>query len=211
MIPYIVPAELTRTEIEVAKSRFIASLSPAFSVEEARDFIAAIKLEFKDASHHVPAFLIGHGASEIVHCTDAGEPSGTAGRPMLAVLRGSGMGDACVVVVRYFGGIKLGTGGLVRAYSEAVRSVVEAAPRARKTLVQAVVVNYPYSLVERMRRLAQAHHVEVVDEQFSTEVRFTGQVEPELVAPFAAAVQELTNGSVQVERGETAFILRRLG
>jgi putative IMPACT (imprinted ancient) family translation regulator len=90
---YLVPAEEIRREQIVVNSRFIASLAPVFSVDEAKAFIARIKTEFADASHNVPVFLIGHGDSEIAHCTDAGEPSGTAGRPALAVLRGSGLGD----------------------------------------------------------------------------------------------------------------------
>ena len=131
---YLVPAEEIRREQIVVNSRFIASLAPVFSVDDAKAFITRIKTEFADASHNVPVYLIGHGDSEIAHCTDAGEPSGTAGRPALAVLRGSGLGDVAVVVTRYFGGTKLGTGGLVRAYSEAVRSVVEAVPRAERCL-----------------------------------------------------------------------------
>jgi uncharacterized YigZ family protein len=129
---YPIPARAARVEIGVVNSRFIASAGPAFSVEEAREFIARVKAEFPDASHHVPVYLVGYGASVTAHCSDAGEPSGTAGRPALAVLQGSGLGDVVVVVTRYFGGTKLGTGGLVRAYSDAVRSVLEVLPRAER-------------------------------------------------------------------------------
>ena len=118
MHPYPVPAAETRRKLTVSNSRFISSLAPVFSVDEAKAFIQRIKTEFPDASHNVPLYIIGHGASEIAHCSDAGEPSGTAGRPGLAVLRGSGLGDVAMVVTRYFGGTKLGTGGLARAYSE---------------------------------------------------------------------------------------------
>ena len=128
----IIPAGEARVEIIVDKSRFIAAAGPAFSVEEARAFIQKMKVEFPDASHHVPVFIIGHGNSVTVHCTDDGEPSGTAGRPALAVLQGSGLGDVVLVITRYFGGIKLGTGGLVRAYSDAVREVLKVLVRAEK-------------------------------------------------------------------------------
>lgn len=210
MKAYDVPAEQIRLETRVINSRFIASLAPSFSVEEARSFIQIIRDEFKDASHHVPAFLIGHGESEIAHCTDAGEPSGTAGKPMLAVLRGSGLGDVVVVVTRYFGGTKLGTGGLVRAYSEAIRGVVEKVPRARKTWMHTLMLAYPYAYVERIRRLATAHAVDIVNETFETDVTLTGRILPEDLMRFQAEVLELTNGSVQVAVVETGNILKRI-
>ncbi|MEM9776594.1 MAG: YigZ family protein, partial [Chloroflexota bacterium] len=111
MSRYLIPAEKTKAEIEVKRSRFIATAAPVFTVEEAKAFIKEVKQEFSDASHNVPAFLVGHGSSITKHCNDDGEPSGTAGRPMLAVLEGSDLGDIAVVVTRYWGGIKLGTGG----------------------------------------------------------------------------------------------------
>ena len=103
---YRIPAERTRTEIMVVNSRFITTVVPVFSVEEAREFIHEIKKEFSDASHNVPVFLVGFGQSVTAHCSDDGEPSGTAGRPALAVIQGSGLGDIAVVVTRYFGGTK---------------------------------------------------------------------------------------------------------
>ncbi|MFN2122854.1 MAG: IMPACT family protein, partial [Candidatus Promineifilaceae bacterium] len=127
---YPIPAQETREEIRVSNSRFIATAAPVFSVDEAKEFIKKIKAEFSDASHNVPAFLVGYGPSVTAHCSDDGEPSGTAGRPMLAVLQGSGLGDIAVVVTRYFGGTKLGTGGLVRAYGDAVKVILENLPLA---------------------------------------------------------------------------------
>ena len=133
---YPVPAHETRCEMVVVNSRFIATLAPVFSVDEAKAFIDRVKSEFPDASHNVPVYLVGYGDSVIAHCSDAGEPSGTAGRPALAVLSGSGLGDAAVVVTRYFGGAKLGTGGLVRldcnVMARAVRFISEATWGAEK-------------------------------------------------------------------------------
>ena len=108
MSRYPVPLRETRRELIVVNSRFIATLAPVFSVEQAKAFVARIRQEFADATHNVPAYLVGNGASVIEHCSDDGEPSGTAGRPALTVLKGSGLGDSAVVVTRYFGGIKLG-------------------------------------------------------------------------------------------------------
>lgn len=212
MSRYLVPAEEIRREQIVVNSLFIASLAPAFSVDEARAFIARIKSEFPDASHNVPIYIIGHGDSEIAHCTDAGEPSGTAGRPALAVLRGSGLGDVIVVVTRYFGGTKLGTGGLVRAYSDAVRSVVEAVPRAEKVPTHTVMAEYPYRLVERVRLIVAAHHGQILDEDFAADVTLTARFAVEHFPLFQAALSELSNGSVQaeiIESGETLIPVTR--
>ncbi|MCX7792579.1 MAG: YigZ family protein, partial [Chloroflexaceae bacterium] len=115
---YPIPAGRARAELLVLNSRFVATAGPAPDVEAAKAFIAAIRQELPGASHHCYAFLAGHGASVIAGMSDDGEPAGTAGRPMLAVLRGSGLGDVVVVVTRYFGGALLGTGGLVRAYGD---------------------------------------------------------------------------------------------
>ena len=150
MTRLLIPATETRVELKVSNSHFIATAAPAFSVEEARAFIGRIRTEFADASHNVPAYVIGHGTSTIAHCHDDGEPSGTAGRPMLAVVQGSGLGDVAVVVTRYFGGTKLGTGGLVRAYGDAVKEVLAALPRAEKVATVTVMVEAPYTLLERL-------------------------------------------------------------
>src|SRR5690606_5481957 len=146
MSRYKIPAAETRAEIRVSNSRFIATAAPVFSVEEARAFVARVKAEFVDATHNVPAYLVGHGPAVTAHCNDDGEPSGTAGRPALAVLQGSGLGDIAVVVTRYFGGTKLGTGGLVRAYGDAVKAVLEVLPHAQKVATHTVLVEVPYNL-----------------------------------------------------------------
>ncbi len=197
MIDYPVPAAQYRQEILVVNSRFIATLAPAASVEEARAFITRIKQEFVDASHNVPAYVVGFGASVTAHCSDDGEPSGTAGKPALAVLRGSGLGDAAVVVTRYFGGIRLGTGGLVRAYGDAVRSVIGGAPWALKTWLDEVMLEFPYRHLERVRQLVTAHQGWLVDEVFAGEVAVTARFKPENLPGFQRALQDLTAGSVQ--------------
>ena len=204
---YPVPAQQTRAELTVLNSRFIATLAPVFSVDEAKAFIARVKAEFNDASHNVPAYLVGWGDSVTAHCTDAGEPSGTAGRPMLAVLRGSGLGDVAVVVTRYFGGTLLGTGGLVRAYSDAVRLVVESTPRAEKVLAHTVMVGFGYPYVERMRRLVAAHHGQVLDEDFAVEVTLTARFAVEHLPAFQQALGKMTEGRVQAEVVETGTVL----
>ncbi len=193
----LIPAAETRTALTVANSRFIATAAPAFTVEAARAFVGRVRAEFADASHNVPAYLIGHGASTTAHCHDDGEPSGTAGRSMLAVLQGSGLGDVALVVTRYFGGTKLGTGGLVRAYGDAARAVVAALPRAEKVATVTALVEAPYPLLERLRLLAEAHGGLMLDEEFTAAITLTLRFRAERFDAFAGALRELSHGVVE--------------
>lgn len=200
---YPIPARETRAEIRVKNSRFIATAAPVFSVAEAKAFIRRIKQEFADASHNVPAYQIGHGASVIAHCKDDGEPSGTAGRPMLAVLQGSGLGDAAVVVTRYFGGTKLGTGGLVRAYSDAVKAVLDVLPRAEKVPTHTVMLAVPYNLFERVKLLVEENRGRLLDEEFAADITLTAQFTIERFPTFQDALRELSHGTLAAEIVET--------
>lgn len=209
--PYHIPAAPAETELLVVNSRFIASLSPAFSVEEARAFQKSIRQRFPDATHHVPAFVIGHGNSVITHCSDDGEPSGTAGRPALAVLQGSGLGDAAVVVTRYFGGTLLGTGGLVKAYGDAVREVLKLVRRAVKVPTTTIGVQLPYPLFEQVQRLAAAHAGEQLESQFLADVTLVLRFRDEQLDAFLKQLSNLSAGQIQpvvLERNpETIFPL----
>lgn len=200
---YLIPAEEARVEFKVSNSRFIATAVPAFSVEEARVFIDRMRAEFSDATHNVPAFIIGHGPSVTAHCSDDGEPSGTAGRPMLAVLQGSGLGDIAVVVTRYFGGTKLGTGGLVRAYGDAVKAVLEVLPRAEKVPTHTVMLAVPYNLFEQVKLLVGEWNGRVLDEEFAADVTITTQFTVARFPGFQDALRELSHGTLQAEIIET--------
>lgn len=200
---YPIPAKETRIEIEVKKSRFVATIAPVFTVEEAKAFVARMKDEFGDASHNVPAFVVGFGASVTAHCSDDGEPSGTAGRPALAVLQGSGLGDAAVVVTRYYGGTNLGTGGLVRAYGDAVREVLAAVPRAEKVPTHTVMLAVPYNYVERIRLLAEEYGGQIEDEEFAADVTYTIQFTVEKFPEFQETLNEMSHGSLAAEIIET--------
>jgi uncharacterized YigZ family protein len=207
---YPVPAKEIRREIVIGGSRFIATLAPASSIEEAKTFIVRMKSEFGDASHNVPAYLIGGGNSVTAHTSDDGEPSGTAGRPALAVLRGSGLGDVALVITRYFGGTKLGTGGLVRAYTQAAQAVVSDVPRAQKVLAHTILLVAPYSLLERIRLLVVEHKGEILDEDFAADVTMTMRFKIEKLAAFEKTLTELSAGQVAVEVVETSEILLKL-
>jgi uncharacterized YigZ family protein len=212
MSHYPIPAEETRIETRVVNSRFIATAGPAFSVDEARAFITRIRREFDDATHNVPAYLIGHGHSVIAHCSDDGEPSGTAGPPALAVLRGSDLGDVVVVVTRYFGGTKLGTGGLVRAYGDAVREVLAVLPRAQKVPTHTARIEMPYSAFEPIRRLVGQHQGRVLDETFAAEVTMMVQLSQDRFPAFQNALREISAGKIEaevVESNEATILIRQ--
>ncbi len=129
MVPALNDGEVFRNELVIKKSRFIASVGHTKGVDEAEAFLNKIRLEFPDARHNCHAFNAGRGnETAFIGCSDDGEPKGTAGRPMLNVLVHSGVGEITVVVTRYFGGILLGTGGLVRAYQDSVKEVLDKLP-----------------------------------------------------------------------------------
>jgi len=197
--PYSIPLAEIRREQVVINSRFIATLAPVFTIEEARAFIARIRKEFSDANHNVPVYIIGGGNTVTEYFSDDGEPSGTAGRPALAVLRGSGLGDVAVVVTRYFGGTLLGTGGLVKAYTESTQMVVNAVERGRRIPVHVAMVAIPYNLLERMRLLVAGQHGEILDEEFAAEITMTLQFPVESFEAFQNNLRELSAGTLKAE------------
>jgi uncharacterized YigZ family protein len=204
---YPVPASEIRREIVVQGSRFIATLAPVFSVEEAKAFIARMRAEFADATHNVPAFLVGGGNSVMAHASDDGEPSGTAGRPTLAVLRGSELGDVAVVVTRYFGGTKLGTGGLVRAYTQAAQEVVSVVPRAEKVMAHTALLAIPYAMLERIRILVETENGEILSEDFAADITVTLRFQVDDFPAFEAKLQEVSSGKLDAKIVETGEIL----
>jgi uncharacterized YigZ family protein len=197
--PNYIPAERARAEIRVVNSRFIADAAPAATVEEARAFIAAIRAEMPDAAHHVYAYIIGHGATTTLGMSDDGEPPGTAGRPVMAVLKGSGLGDVALVVTRYFGGTLLGTGGLVRAYGDAAKAALAALPRAEKIERRTLEIGLPYAAYEQGRRLLTAHAGSVLDEAFAADVTVWARLPLAEVEGFTRAIGELTAGQAKLK------------
>lgn len=199
MAPYSVPLTEIRREQVVVNSRFIATLAPAFSIEEARSFIGRMKKEFADASHNVPAYIIGGGNTVTEYFSDDGEPAGTAGRPALTVLRGSGLGDVVVVVTRYFGGTLLGTGGLVKAYTESTQLVVNAVGRGRRVPVHLALLAIPYNLLERVRLMVSRQGGAVVGEDYAADITLTLQFPVSLFDGFQNELRELSAGKLSAE------------
>jgi uncharacterized YigZ family protein len=196
---YPVPAAQHRAEIVIERSRFIATLAPAPTADAARAFIDAIRAEFPDATHNCWAYVVGPpGTTAAVGMSDAGEPHGTAGRPMLDVLLHSPVGDVAAVVTRYYGGTKLGKGGLVRAYGGAVQHALAELPRALRIERTEHALTVAYGDVEPVRRMLADHGVEVLEETYGADVRYRVAVPAARSGAILAAIVDRTAGRVQV-------------
>ncbi|NJL05519.1 MAG: YigZ family protein [Chloroflexaceae bacterium] len=195
---YPIPAAPSRAELRFSNSRFIGSATHTDTVDAAKAYIAQIRAEMPDATHHVYAYLIGYGASVTAGMSDAGEPSGTAGRPALAVLRGSGLGDVTLVLTRYFGGTLLGTGGLVKAYGDTAKAVLEALPRTERIPTSTIMISIAYAAYTPVRQILSAHYAQLTDEQFATDVSLIAVLPTEHVAACVAAIETLTAGQAQI-------------
>jgi len=146
---YLTVAAAATAEIEVKRSRFLGQVARVRTEEQARAVVERARKEHWDARHHCSAFVLGPDAA-VLRSSDDGEPSGTAGAPMLEVLRGRGVSDVAAVVTRYFGGVLLGAGGLVRAYSEAVRAALDAADLVERRLLDLYDVEVDHALAGRL-------------------------------------------------------------
>lgn len=163
--PLYVPAGPAQSELREKSSRFLAFVFPATSVSEAEAKLTALKKDYFDASHVCFGWVIGRGKDEIPRSSDAGEPKGTAGPSILDAIRGAGLTNALVVVVRYFGGTKLGTGGLSRTYRQAASEAL--AKAGKKELAEELRLQAPLSLVDRILNLAARFGAEVKQKTFA--------------------------------------------
>ena len=195
---YPIPAGESRVELQIKNSRFIGRAGYTPGIEEAKAFIERVKAEEPGCSHAVYAFAVGFGASVTHGMSDAGEPSGTAGRPALAVVKGSGLGDVTVVIIRYFGGTKLGTGGLVKAYTETAQLALAELPVTEKVERRSVQVTIPYHFYEQCQRLIEAHRGSIETEEFAAEVSLRLTFAIDDLSPFESNLAEATSGQVAV-------------
>ena len=180
-------------EITEKKSRFIATLKPVGSEEEATAFIHEIKKKYWDAKHNCSAFVIGEGG--LTRCSDDGEPAGTAGRPMLEVLTGAGLNNVCAVVTRYFGGVLLGTGGLVRAYQSAVKEGLKQCVIVRRIPGNVYMVETDYNGAGKLQYLFGKEGVIVQDSAYGASVIFTVVLRKEQEDPVLTQIADLTGGA----------------
>ncbi len=193
-------------EIEEKKSRFIADLKAASTEEEAYAFIESIKKKHYDAKHHCFAFIIGK-RSDLERCSDDGEPSGTAGRPILEVLKGAGLTNTVCVVTRYFGGTLLGTGGLTRAYTAAVKDAVLNSEIGLMRYGIAYEVEAAYTLVGKLQHIFSGNGIMVEKTDYTDVAKFTVTVPAGAEQTFITAVTDASGGTAVLEKkGDTYYI-----
>lgn len=193
MESYLVPATDSEFEFVEKKSRFIGRIWVCETEEEALEHLKAMRQQHWDASHNVYAYIIHRGPTRY---SDDGEPQGTAGMPVLEVLRGAGVENVCCVVTRYFGGTLLGTGGLVRAYGRSAREALQAAGVARKQLWQRLDLIAPYSYYERLRQETERFGGLVEDTEYSADICLHLLLPADRAREFGARVTDLTRGAV---------------
>ncbi|MGY8822476.1 MAG: YigZ family protein [Candidatus Latescibacterota bacterium] len=186
-------------ELRFKNSRFIGSVGSAASIDEAKAFIVTVRARYSDASHHCYAFAAGYGATVTHGMSDDGEPSGTAGSPMLAVVKGGGMGDVVVVATRYFGGTKLGTGGLVKAYTETAQAALAAVPVEQKIETALLRVELAYDSFAPCRKRIEDLGAQIEDEQFADVVQLRVRVAVEQVQELRTALIDMTSGRALVD------------
>ena len=192
---YAIPAARHDAEQVIDRSRFLCTVAPTSSVEEAQLFVREIARAHPDATHHCWAYVIGApGSSDRIGLSDDGEPHGTAGRPMLTVLQHCGMGDIAAVVSRYYGGIKLGTGGLVKAYGGVVQLAVEHVPRALRVVRCDLTVRVSYATIDTLQHILPTFEADVVEQSYGVDVCVQLRCPEEHVAGLRRALMDATRG-----------------
>ncbi len=193
MNPYTTIAKEASAEFTEKRSRFIGHIRPVQTPEEAAGFLAELKTKFWDASHNCSAYSLRGG---VQRCSDDGEPHGTAGVPILDILKKEDVTDAAIVVTRYFGGVLLGAGGLVRAYSHAAKLALDAAGKLTMRPCSVFSIDVSYPLYDRISKLLKERGVTVLDSEFESFVHLTLRIPGPELAGFAAELTELSSGSL---------------
>lgn len=203
---YVTVAGYGETEIEINRSRFIGYAQRVESEEEAREFIASIKKKHWDATHNCSAYLIGM-RDEIQKADDDGEPSGTAGKPILEVLKRTNVKDTVVVVTRYFGGIKLGAGGLIRAYGKTASETLKASKLVERTLHETCHIEMDYTFLGKIENELRARDEYIIENiEYLDSVVMTVLVEAGQQEKLSRWVADATNGRANVTFGERKYV-----
>lgn len=206
MLPrYYSVKETGENEIVIQKSRFIAHIKRAETESEAQEFIQALKKKHWDASHNCSAYLIGEH-DQIQKANDDGEPGGTAGVPILEVLKKRKLKDTVVVITRYFGGIKLGAGGLIRAYGKATSEGLDAIGIVERRLAQIIHVKIDYTWLGKIEKELRASAFAIKEIHYLDIVQIDTYVDQSQVQAFMDWMVEQTNGQCTMENGETMYL-----
>ena len=194
-----VAARYCRSEIKVKKSRFIGTIQHTDGVDEAKDFVRAVSKEFHDATHNCYAYRIGLGSTQVFKYSDDGEPSGTAGRPILEALDKFELVDTCIVVTRYFGGTKLGTGGLSRAYRDAALDVIDKAGIETRYQKSRVKLIFHLRFTNTVLRTLSSEVCDIVDSKYTDAGTITCDVRLSSVEKIKQTLVSATNGKIEIE------------
>lgn len=194
-------------EIVIQKSRFIAYVNRAVTEDEAQQFIQEIKKKNWDATHNCSAYMIGEN-NHIQKANDDGEPSGTAGIPILEVIKKRNLKDTVVVVTRYFGGIKLGAGGLIRAYGRSTTEGINAAGVVERRLVMVMHTKIDYTWLGKVENEMRSSHYLIKDIHYLEDVEIETYVEEENVKAFSDWITEMTNGQAIIKEGKQLYLER---
>ena len=189
------------SDVEVKKSHFLGELKRCRSEEEATEFIAEIRRKHRDARHHCFAMRIGKPGNVFERSSDDGEPQGTAGKPMLDLLKGACLYDVCAVVTRYFGGTLLGTGGLVHAYSDALKEALNASESAELKEGYRIALRCDYALANKIRRAAASMELYTMEENYGADCELVYLVPAEEAGQFERKVTELSAGQAETGSG----------
>ncbi|MBM7577779.1 YigZ family protein [Jeotgalibacillus terrae] len=201
---YLTVAGESESEIVIQKSRFITYTKRTETEEEAQAFIQEIKKKHSSANHNCSAYMIGEH-DLIQKANDDGEPSGTAGVPMLEVLKKQGLKDTTVVVTRYFGGIKLGGGGLIRAYGKSVTEGLKAAGIVERSLNRIMTSKMDYTWLGKVENEVRSSPYPLKEIHYLEDVAVETYVEEDEIDSFTAWMTELTNGQAVIEQGEMVY------
>ncbi len=201
---YLTVKEYGEHEIIIQKSRFIAYITRATTEEEAQTFIATIKKKHWDATHNCSAYMIGEH-NQIQKANDDGEPSGTAGVPMLEVLKKRELKDTVVVVTRYFGGIKLGGGGLIRAYGKSTSEGLNAIGIVKRKLNRIMHTTVDYTWLGKLENELRSSRFDLKEIHYLDKVEIETYVEENETQQFEAWMTELTNGQCNIKKGELVY------
>lgn len=204
MIRHKAVFEAGRGEIVEKKSRFIAHVQAVDSVEEAQEFIEAVKKKYWDARHNCSAFSVGE-MNPLTRCSDDGEPGGTAGKTILEVIQGSGIRNIVIVVTRYFGGTLLGTGGLVRAYTEAAKAGIENAVIIEKIPATRMKLFTEYTDLGKIQYILAQNQVTVENTEYTDKVEIRALFPEKEKKALCRALTEGTGGRVHIEDGEDVY------
>lgn len=193
-------------ELHISKSRFIAYAKPVETESEATAYIEHLKKKHWDAAHHVPVYVLGEQFS-IQRYSDDGEPSGTAGVPILELMKKEGLTQLVCVVVRYFGGVKLGTGGLVRAYTQSAKQAIEAACIVERKPFMQIKCTYDYALHGKIQNVLTAYEGVIIKEsEFLERVCTSVYVAPDRIEDFCNALIEVTSAQVDLQNGDEVYL-----